>query len=102
MESKLLKEEFDVLNKYQEILYRWSMGCSTTVTRIMWNDLYPIVKKYSGYSGSLGCSYCAMKLCEISFLLWDKYRKEIESEAVVEEVKPKRKRNVKKEEKDTE
>lgn len=70
----ITKEEYKTINEYKCSLVSWHEGHCVTVTRQMWDALYPIVHKYQGYNGTLFCRYCCLELMRFSYNLWTEYK----------------------------
>lgn len=82
----ITNQEFFVLAKYQDIFDAWAQGRSIQVTRALYQDVEPIVKKHTNLSFTITCSACNNKLLKYAHHLYYEY---------VNQPKPKRQKNEK-------
>lgn len=66
-------EEFKVLSKYEDVFKAWSQGRSVQVTRALYQEVEPIVKKHTNMSFTITCSACNNKLIRHAWHLFNEY-----------------------------
>lgn len=72
----VVKEDYEVLCKYRELIERSHNGSQVTVTVSMWDGIFPVVTRYYQYRGIRTCAFCVTELLGLAYKIIESYEKE--------------------------